>query len=531
MHIKRVLKSHFIDTNLVPAFLVILFFSPIAFQFLGNSLMDLAVRYIFYDDGFYYLKIADNLYTRGISSFDGIHSTNGYHPLWLFVSIILRSLSNIENFAMLTVILQTLIFSFTGFLLYKLSFVLHADRSCSDPLPMSFLLVPSVIVMANPLLILIVVNGLETSLSLFLLIGFFLSVFTIYYSKETSLIKHKSYHSHNKVLISLGFITSIGAVLTRLDYVIPVLFSLGALTIVRSIKSRKTDRVFLSMTISTISVIILYMLINKLLFDTFTPVSGFVKQEGLFYALFNLEWHGVAGAIASVFWPNVYFFWLGSFKFILIGITLSCIALVSAYLYTGPISFLWSIYLIILVIRKMLKKSLLKAYGRIINVSLIVMVISGGLAFNSVLDTFRPKHEWRYDRFAAAQWISDNLPPDTRLGTWWAGTLGYMAKQPVVNLDGLVNDIRFANILKQCELAKYLIAERIFYIADYFPVSPIKEGNKLVDEMFANRCWSKTMTDLETSGYIVEITRHWQDPNPSRNPNAGFYILKIKRSN
>lgn len=39
----------------------------------------------FEDDFFYYVQVAQNLAHHGISSFDGIHLTNGYHPLWLLV--------------------------------------------------------------------------------------------------------------------------------------------------------------------------------------------------------------------------------------------------------------------------------------------------------------------------------------------------------------------------------------------------------------------------------------------------------------
>lgn len=42
------------------------------------------------DDFFYYLKVAENLALHGISSFDGIHLTNGYHPLWLLTLTLLR---------------------------------------------------------------------------------------------------------------------------------------------------------------------------------------------------------------------------------------------------------------------------------------------------------------------------------------------------------------------------------------------------------------------------------------------------------
>src|SRR4029078_7829570 len=37
------------------------------------------------DDGYYYFKIAQNLAAGRGSTFDGLHGTNGYHPLWLLV--------------------------------------------------------------------------------------------------------------------------------------------------------------------------------------------------------------------------------------------------------------------------------------------------------------------------------------------------------------------------------------------------------------------------------------------------------------
>lgn len=44
----------------------------------------------FQDDFFYYLKVAENIALHGISSFDGVHLTNGYHPLWLLTLTLLR---------------------------------------------------------------------------------------------------------------------------------------------------------------------------------------------------------------------------------------------------------------------------------------------------------------------------------------------------------------------------------------------------------------------------------------------------------
>ena len=50
------------------------------------------------DDFFYYAQIARNLAQHGISSFDGIHLTNGYHPLWLLLLTLLFKLTTGRGF-------------------------------------------------------------------------------------------------------------------------------------------------------------------------------------------------------------------------------------------------------------------------------------------------------------------------------------------------------------------------------------------------------------------------------------------------
>jgi hypothetical protein len=44
---------------------------------------------LFYDDFYYYLLVAKNIVQNGASSFDGISSTNGYHPLWMGILCLL----------------------------------------------------------------------------------------------------------------------------------------------------------------------------------------------------------------------------------------------------------------------------------------------------------------------------------------------------------------------------------------------------------------------------------------------------------
>ncbi|MCA9573619.1 MAG: hypothetical protein KC656_37550, partial [Myxococcales bacterium] len=41
--------------------------------------------FLLFDDSFYYLEIARHIVAGQGSTFDGIHPTNGYHPLWMAV--------------------------------------------------------------------------------------------------------------------------------------------------------------------------------------------------------------------------------------------------------------------------------------------------------------------------------------------------------------------------------------------------------------------------------------------------------------
>jgi len=45
------------------------------------------LAFLLYDDAYYYFGVARNLAAGHGSTFDGIHSTNGYHPLWCWLLV------------------------------------------------------------------------------------------------------------------------------------------------------------------------------------------------------------------------------------------------------------------------------------------------------------------------------------------------------------------------------------------------------------------------------------------------------------
>src|SRR5512147_2513842 len=79
-------------------------------------------RWFIRDDAYYYYKVAQNISEGHGSTFDGIHPTNGYHPLWMLVCIPIFALARfnlILPLRVLAVVLGLLHFG-TAILLYRL---------------------------------------------------------------------------------------------------------------------------------------------------------------------------------------------------------------------------------------------------------------------------------------------------------------------------------------------------------------------------------------------------------------------------
>jgi hypothetical protein len=74
------------------------------------------------DDAYYYFKVAQNISEGHGSTFDGIHPTNGYHPLWMLVCIPVFALARFDLILPLRVLLVLMsgLSLATAILLYRL---------------------------------------------------------------------------------------------------------------------------------------------------------------------------------------------------------------------------------------------------------------------------------------------------------------------------------------------------------------------------------------------------------------------------
>ena len=69
---------------------------------------------------------------------------------------------------------------------------------------------------------------------------------------------------------------------------------------------------------------------------------------------------------------------------------------------------------------------------------------------------------------AAAVWLGENLPAGTRVAAWDAGLIGYVTEQPIVNLDGVVNDVDWLHALRAGTAGERLVHEdRVGWIVNH----------------------------------------------------------------
>ena len=83
---------------------------------------NLSWRWFTRDDAYYYFKVAQNISEGHGSTFDGINTTNGYHPLWMLVCIPIFALARFDLILPLRVLLLVMsgLSVATGILLYRL---------------------------------------------------------------------------------------------------------------------------------------------------------------------------------------------------------------------------------------------------------------------------------------------------------------------------------------------------------------------------------------------------------------------------
>jgi hypothetical protein len=216
------------------------------------------------DDAFYYFQIARNIATHHGSTFDGIHLTNGYHPLWMLTLVVLSLVSSGKTFFVLLQCI-TLVCFIATFLAARGAF------RCLSNDPLATEIAASAVALQSLLLFR---SGMEVTLAIPL------ALMLCWYRLRPS------FRWTPPVAAGYGLLGAL-VVLSRLDaaFFIAALFLLE-LVLERRQSLRAWSSGVVAMVFGAVP-LLLYFLSNRLWFHVWMPVSGEAKQLRLHHS-FNL---------------------------------------------------------------------------------------------------------------------------------------------------------------------------------------------------------------------------------------------------
>lgn len=215
------------------------------------------------DDAFYYYNTARIFAQTGYSSFDGIHFTNGYQPLWFLVGVPIFKLFPDGGEQPL----RLLLFIQLGLSLASTIILIRSVAKLFGIIPAAFAGVLWVVVFQRTML-----NGLETSLQMFL----YALLFHRFTSKQPSANGLRT----PKEYFELGVLSGL-AFLARVDlgFVVAAIVIHEIIDIARSREPPSKKVTYLSLVIAPTLVISgSYLLMNYLSTGSIMPVSGAAKQ-------------------------------------------------------------------------------------------------------------------------------------------------------------------------------------------------------------------------------------------------------------
>ncbi len=243
----------------------------------------IAPVYLFAGDAFYYLDIARHRVLNGVYSFDGVNPTNGFHPLWTWILVLLGKLHLVDfrqcRQPLVPVFLADVLLLSLGSGLLAAT----AARLLKQPWLAMLAVAPGLFwflvspFTAGSFSTWSFANGMESAAALAWFGGACLAM-------TRPLEKNAVWASATALLLSL-------CVLSRLDDI----FLAGLATSWILWKGRRQRRLQLLTAGSFLTPIALYLAYNHITVGTFLPVSGAAKAS--FAALLNLR------RLAAIFLP------------------------------------------------------------------------------------------------------------------------------------------------------------------------------------------------------------------------------------
>lgn len=476
----------------------------------------LLVTFPLIDDSFYALNIARNIALGNGMTHDGVHVTNGFQPLFVFLAVPVYFLLNGDKLLSINIILtlSSILSCFAALFTYKILRRISGEKAA---LLGVFLWALSPTVMEHE------INGLESGLAIL-----FLAWTTWYY---LSRIRSSAKSANPKQYAVLGLLCGL-AILSRIDNGL-LLIALTVDILLKNIRCGVEPKEYirnLALFGVVCGIVISPWFLNNLFsFGAIMPDSG---QAVRFLSMSPTasKYHAVSENIDLNRIPLGYYLhnikmtltklnrtpflqtamWLGLvlsmptlgilLSFLVIGAIVVFLIIyresLAAYLKKNPgitdanwlilysvlivigytfyvfgqwfypryyfpitwVSILYSAIFIDFLANHLFNKHAQKI---IISTVLFLLIIFSLRTLEKVLE--RSEINKYYD---VAAWVNQNLEKDAIIGMYQSGAASYFAQQTIINLDGVVNSKAF-QAMREKRMMSYLISEGIQYVVDW----------------------------------------------------------------
>jgi hypothetical protein len=424
------------------------------------------------DDASYYMTTARNIAEGRGMTFDGIHPTNGFHPLWLLLLVPLFLLHDTpETMIRLVALTQTALLSlaYLAFLRTQAKLFSLPTAALSGTVFIYFVFLPCVNGMESALLVLLIV----------VLYGYALHI------AQSQLNRQRA--------VSFGIILGL-VLLARLDMIFIPLAMLGCFR--RRVLNRETRSAAIAIIliggIATGAVVAPYLVFNYLKFGAIMPISGTLKSSFPHLALNRNAFDRIAAigptylasaglAIGWSLWriiriasrrpalngkfyttSTTVFAWAVTLHFLYVVLYMKW-GVFSWYFATYP---LFAIVLISGLIERIVESTVMPGRPALYGVTAAALC-SVVIVRDQTRDPFPQNGGWHTPVYNAAVWAREHTPEEAIFAMSDCGHFAFFSTRRVINLDGLANNMDFQRALAQQHLSRYLSENHVDFMVQH----------------------------------------------------------------
>jgi len=438
------------------------------------------LKKILLDDAFYGISISKNIALGNGITYNGVDTTNGFQPLWIFAIVPIFLIIKDINLAVNAILIFASVLNvLTAFIIFKFSKHLFNEKIA---------IVSTALYALNPLIMFQMLSGIDTAIYIFFVM---LTLFYYYLIKD---------NLNRKNTLILGILIGL-SILGRMDAVFLLASIILAILIETKNKYMRLKN-FIFIAFAAALILSPWFLWSYLTFKTITQSSAIAKysmSHGIF-PFFDLKEPKTLSEIISMVTESL-IRTVGSFLnqlgiveynitpitillliFILIPLIFSfkivkklkvnltyailLILFYSFYMWNVQIRYFTPVIPTVIIMISYGLYNLTRRFKRSDLILLILVVIFLFLMlFNGYRQWENGYYNWQEEMYENTIWIKENTNPSDVIGSFNSGIQLYFSERKVINLDGVLN-FDAIEAIKNKSVIKYMKSRNVTYLVD-----------------------------------------------------------------